>query len=223
MSAPSAADLSRARWRLGGLVCVLSFTGLGLLVALALNAENLGHRIDQLGVAAVPVLGVAGALLFAAMVPASVIAGAGGYAFGTAAGTVAGLLAATGGAVLCALIGRYVGTPAAPYAFGDRVARIVRWCNVRPLRSVITARLIPGLPLNAMSYVFGFTRIGLRDLMVGTAIGFAPRCFAYAALGGSLHDLSSVQAKVALGGSVLLALLIVIAPRLLARRAGVPS
>jgi uncharacterized membrane protein YdjX (TVP38/TMEM64 family) len=202
---------------------VLSFAGLGLLVALALNAENLGHRLDALGAAAVPLLAVAGALLFAALVPASVIAGAGGYALGTAAGTIVGVVAVTCGAALCALIGRYVGTPAAPYAFGDRVARTVTWSSARPLRSVIVARLIPGLPLNALSYVFGFTRIGLRDVMVGTAIGFAPRCFAYAALGGSLRDLSSVQAKVALAASAVLAILVVVGPRLLVRGARLPS
>jgi uncharacterized membrane protein YdjX (TVP38/TMEM64 family) len=220
---PSARELSRARWRLGALVSVLSFAGLGLLVALALNAETLGERLDGLGGAAVPVLALVGALLFAAMVPASVIAGAGGYALGTAAGTLAGLVAVTCGSMLCALMGRYVGTPAAPYAFGDRVARTVRWSNERPVRSVMVARLVPGLPLNAMSYVFGFARIGLRDLMVGTAIGFAPRCFAYAALGGSLQDLRSVQAKVALGASALLAVLIVVLPRLLVRDARVAS
>jgi uncharacterized membrane protein YdjX (TVP38/TMEM64 family) len=223
LAGPGAAEISRARWRLGGLACLLSLVGLGLLVALALNAKDLGSRIDDLRVAAVPLVAVAGAILFAAMVPASVIAGAAGYALGTPIGTVSGLMAVTGGAALCAVIGRSVGTPAAPYAFGSRAARSVEWCSRRPIRTVMVARMTPGLPLNATSYVFGFARIRLRDLTVGTAVGFAPRCFAYAALGGSLRDLSSVQAKAALGASVLLLVLVVVVPRRLLRNPGAPS
>lgn len=220
---PAAADISRARWRLGLLVSVLSFVGLSLLVVVALDAHDLADRLDDLGAAAAPALAAGGALLIVAMVPASLIAAAGGYALGTAGGTAASLAAATAGAVLCAMLGRYVGTPAAGNAFGERVAGTVAWCNARPARAVIAARLIPGLPFNAMSYVLGFTRIGLREVAAGTAIGFAPRCFAYAALGGSVRNLDSVQAKVALGASVLLALLVVVVPRVLARRSSALS
>jgi uncharacterized membrane protein YdjX (TVP38/TMEM64 family) len=214
----SAAEIARARWRLLGLVAVLSCVGMALLVALALNARELGDRLDDLGVLAVPALVVLGAALIAAMVPASLIAGAAGYALGTAGGSAVALVAATAGAVLCAVLGRAAGTPAARSAFGDRVARGIAWFDARPLRSVVTSRLVPGLPFNATSYVLGLTGIGLRDVAVGTAAGFAPRCFAYAALGGSLHDLGSPEARAALALSVLLAVLVIALPRLVLRR-----
>lgn len=219
--AAAVADVARARWRLIGLVAALSFSGMGLLVALALNAEELGDRLDGLGALAVPALAILGTLLIAAMVPAGLIAGAAGYALGTAGGTAVALVAATLGAVVCAVLGRFVGTPAARYAFGDRVARTAAWLEARPIRSVMASRLVPGLPFNATSYVLGFTRISVRDIAVGTAVGFSPRCFAYVALGGSLRDLSSPEARVALGASVLLVVLVTVVPRLMSRDARV--
>lgn len=211
---PERAAISRARWRLAGLAVVLTGVGLGLLTALALNARELGDRINDLGPGTVPALAAAGAVLIAAMVPASLVAGAAGYAIGTVAGTPVALLSATAGALLCAALGRHVGTRAGRYALGDRVTRMVQWLESRPLRSVITARLVPGLPFNATSYVLGLTRIRMRDVAAGTAVGFAPRCFAYVALGGTLRDLRSPEARFALGASVLLAVLVIVVPRL---------
>ena len=206
--------IARARARLFALTVLLTTSGIGLLVVLALDAEALGERIDALGAAAGPALVLAGALLIAAMVPAGLLAAAAGYVLGTPYGTVVALLGATAGAVLCALIGRYAGTPAARHAFGPRIARLAGWFEARPLRAVAIFRLVPGLPFNATSYVLGFTRISFVAVALGTALGFAPRCFAYVALGGSLRDLSSLEARVALVASVVLAVLVVVVPRI---------
>lgn len=207
-------DVARARTRLVALTVLLSFAGLGLVVWLALDAEALADRVDDLGLAAGLVLVALGALLVAAMFPAGLLAAAAGFALGTAYGTPVALLGATAGATLCAVIGRAVGTPAARHAFGARVERLAVWFEARSLRSVIVFRLVPGLPFNASSYVLGFTTIGLANIALGTLIGFAPRCFAYVALGGSLRDLGSPEAKLALALSVLLAVLVTVVPRL---------
>jgi len=42
-----------------------------------------------------------------------------------------------------------------------------------------------------VNYVAGLTRVRLAAFAGATAIGMAPRSFAYAALGGSLDDLDS--------------------------------
>jgi uncharacterized membrane protein YdjX (TVP38/TMEM64 family) len=69
-----------------------------------------------------------------------------------------------------------------------------------------------------MSIVLGFTRIPLLTIGSGTAIGFLPRSFAYTALGGSLRDLASPEAKAALAASVVIAILAIVLPRLLIGR-----
>jgi uncharacterized membrane protein YdjX (TVP38/TMEM64 family) len=56
---------------------------------------------------------------------------------------------------------------------------------------VLYVRLLPGLPFTLVNYAAGVTRVSLGAFAVGTALGGAPRAFAYAALGGSLDDLSS--------------------------------
>lgn len=218
--APDAAAVTRARWRLVALAVVLTGVAASLLAVLALNARELGDRLDALGVTAILAIAPLGAGLIVAMVPASLVAGAAGFAVGARAGIPSALGAAVLGAVLCAAVGRHAGTPAARHALGPRVAGMVAWLDARPRRAVVTSRLVPGLPFNATSYALGFTGIAMRDVAVGTAIGFAPRCFAYVALGGSLRNLDAPEARLALGVSALLAVLVVAIPRAAVRRGG---
>lgn len=213
MREPVRLEVRSARRRLFALVGSLSALGILLLAVLALNARELGDGIDGLGAGAAPALAALGILLIVGMVPASLVAGAAGYAIGTVAGTPIALLAATVGGVLCATLGRYVGTPSARYALGRRVTDAVTWVDARPVRTVVTTRLVPGLPFSATSYCLGLTSISLREIGLGTAVGFAPRCFAYVALGGSLRDLGSPETQIALGASVALAVLVVVVPR----------
>jgi uncharacterized membrane protein YdjX (TVP38/TMEM64 family) len=203
------------RSRVIGLVVVLSMVGAGLVIAGAVKADSLADGVSGLGAMQGPALAVGGALLVALMVPAGLVAAAAGYAVGTIAGTVVAVIATTVGAVLCAALSRVVGTPAARDVFGPRVQRTVAWLEARPGRTVVLARVVPGMPFNTMSVVLGFTRIPLLTIAAGTAIGFLPRCFAYAALGGSLHDLGSPEAKAALAASVVIAIVAIVLPRVL--------
>jgi uncharacterized membrane protein YdjX (TVP38/TMEM64 family) len=65
-----------------------------------------------------------------------------------------------------------------------------------------------------MNYGAGLTRLKLRDMLAGTALGALPKTFAYVSLGGSLDDLSRPEAKVAIGMLVVIG----IAGGFLARR-----
>jgi uncharacterized membrane protein YdjX (TVP38/TMEM64 family) len=206
--------IRRARLRLAVLTVVLTAVGVAAVGLLALRAQALSDGFDGLGVAEIPALATAGAALVVLMVPASLVAGAAGFSGGTVVGTVVAILATTAGAVVAAALGRWSATPSGRHAFGARVERGVTWFDARPVRSVMTARLVPGTPFNVTSYVLGFTRIPLRQIALGTAIGYAPRCFAYAAVGGSLREIGSPQATAAIIASVLLAIAVVVGPRL---------
>lgn len=210
------------RARVIGLVVVLSLVGAAIVVAGAVRADELADAAAELGALKGPALAVGGALLVALMVPAGLVAGAAGYGVGTVAGTAVAVFATTVGAVLAAALSRVVGTPAARSAFGPRVERTVAWLEARPARTVILARVLPGMPFNTTSLVLGLTRIPLLTIAVGTATGYLPRSFAYAALGGSLRDLDRPEAKVALAASAVIALLAVVLPRWLLRDAKSP-
>ncbi len=218
--APAAVGAVRAR--VVGLVVLLTFVGLALVLAAALSAESLADATERLGAMKAPVLAAAGAVLVALMVPAGLVAGAAGYALGTVAGTVVAVVATTLGAVLASYIGRVVGTPAARTAFGPRIERTAAWLEARPGRTVVLARVLPGMPFNITSTVMGFTRIPLLTIGAGTALGYLPRSFAYAALGGSLRDLDSPEAKTAIAASAAIAILAIAVPKLLLRNADSP-
>jgi uncharacterized membrane protein YdjX (TVP38/TMEM64 family) len=62
---------------------------------------------------------------------------------------------------------------------------------------VLYARIAPGVPYSLVNYAAGVTRVGLPAFAAATAIGVAPRAFAYTALGGSLDNLASPEAIIA--------------------------
>jgi len=65
---------------------------------------------------------------------------------------------------------------------------------------------VPGVPYNLANYGAGLTAIRLPVFPGTTALGAAPRAFAYTALGGSLDDLGSPEAIAAIVGLVTMAL-----------------
>ena len=72
--------------------------------------------------------------------------------------------------------------------------------------AVMESRIVPLLPYGLVNYSAGLTRLRFRDMAAGTVVGAAPKVFAYVALGGSLADLGSPEALVAIGLLVALGL-----------------
>jgi uncharacterized membrane protein YdjX (TVP38/TMEM64 family) len=71
------------------------------------------------------------------------------------------------------------------------------WVSARGFESVLLARIAPGIPYNLVNYAAGLTPIPLTVFALATALGVAPRAFAYTALGGSIGNLGSTVAIVA--------------------------
>jgi len=67
-----------------------------------------------------------------------------------------------------------------------------------------TPLVLIGVVLASLAHA-GVTHLSYRDMALGTAIGAAPKVFAYTALGGNLGDLTSPEALVAIGLLVVLA------------------
>ena len=151
------------------------------------------------------------AVLGALLLPGPLLSGAAGLLFGTALGFALGLAAS----VLTALIGLVVGRVAGPRTREGRALALQRWLQCHGLSAVVVQRLLPGVPDGPVNYAAGVAGVRARHLALGTALGNAPRVFAYTALGASLDDLTSPLALVAL--AVLLAAFA--AGALLARRA----
>jgi uncharacterized membrane protein YdjX (TVP38/TMEM64 family) len=215
-----------ARWRVAVLVAFLGLAFVVVATSGGLSSSRVRDAIDPLGAAAVPAFVVCSALLTCALFPGPLLAGASGLLFGTALGTPVAIASATLGAVLAFCIARFVAHDAAQTLTGERLAPVQEWIERRGFWAVLYARIAPGVPYSLVNYVAGLTRVSLPAFAAATALGCAPRAFAYTALGGSLDDLASPEAIAALAALVVMALggaVMLRAERGRGARAGQPS
>ena len=207
-STPAPAADPRLAWlRLGGLAAGV-FAALLIVAALSgFSAQRVHDWVDGFGVAAPLVFIVVSASLTCALFPGPVLAGASGLLFGTALGFPVALTAATLGASCAFLISRHVGLAAVEQLAGPRVRRIRDWIARRGFVAVLYARIVPGMPFALVNYASGLTRLRLPVFAAATALGAAPRAFAYTALGGSLGNWDSPETLVAAAVLVAMAVL----------------
>jgi uncharacterized membrane protein YdjX (TVP38/TMEM64 family) len=200
---------------------VLLLAGVGaaatlVFLTVARSPGAVRDAVDGLGVAGPLVFVAVAALLSCSFFPGPLLAGAAGLLFGTALGTAVAVASGTASAALAYTLSRHGGRPLVEEVAGPRVRRWREWVERRGFVAVLYARIAPGLPFTVVNYAAGLTRVPLAVFLAATAIGTAPRAFAYAALGGSLDDLGSPEAIVALCLLVGMAL----AGLVLVRRAG---
>jgi uncharacterized membrane protein YdjX (TVP38/TMEM64 family) len=196
----------RALLRIGAAAALLLAVFVGArLAGLSPSAHGLQRWADGLGFLG-PVLFVfAGVALNCAFVPIPVLATAAGLVFGTAEGTAVGVATVASSATLHLLIGRHLAGASADVLLGRRGAAIAEFLERRGFWAVLYVRLVPGLPFNSLNYAAGLSRLRARAMFAGTGLGFAPRTFAYAAVGGSITNLGSTEARVALAIGVAMA------------------
>jgi len=184
--------------RVGLLAAVLGGVALiALATGFRPSADELRDWGESLGAAGpvlfIPLSVTLGCLLF----PGPLLAGAAGLLFGTAIGTPIALAAATLTAVCEMLITRYVAGARVGALIPERARRVDDFLDRRGFWAVLYMRLAPGIPYHLVNYGAGLTRLRVRDMAAATPIGALPRTFAYVALGGSLDDLGSPEAIVA--------------------------
>jgi uncharacterized membrane protein YdjX (TVP38/TMEM64 family) len=160
--------------------------------------EGLG---DFAYIAAVPLFVLANFLIAWA-----ILAGAAGLLFGTAAGTPVALAGVTGAALAQMFVARRLASGHHGSLLPPRTRRIEDFLTRHGAVAVMESRIVPLLPYGLVNYSAGLTRLEFRQMAVGTVIGAAPKVFAYTALGGSLDNLDSPEAIVAVALLVTLAL-----------------
>jgi uncharacterized membrane protein YdjX (TVP38/TMEM64 family) len=135
-----------------------------------------------------------------------ILAGAGGLLFGTAAGTPLALAGVTCAALAQMVVARKLASGHHGNLLPQRTRAVEDFLTRHGAVAVMESRIVPLLPYGLVNYSAGLTRLHYRDLAVGTVIGAAPKVFAYTALGGSLDNLGSPEALVAIALLGLLAL-----------------
>jgi uncharacterized membrane protein YdjX (TVP38/TMEM64 family) len=198
--------VSRAWLRLVSLALLVGSAFLVVALSGSLSADRVRDWIDGLGPASPLLFIPISACLTVALFPGPLLSAASGLLFGTALGTVVSVLSATLGATLAFCLSRWWAHDAVESLAGRRLRTLRAWVGARGFLSVLYARIAPGVPYNLVNYAAGLTPILLRSFVAATALGVAPRAFAYTALGGSLGDLTSPEALVAVGVLVAMAL-----------------
>jgi uncharacterized membrane protein YdjX (TVP38/TMEM64 family) len=168
-----------------------------VLLSGGLSAERVRSWVDGYGAAGPLAFIAVSASLTVFLFPGPVLAAASGLLFGTALGTPVSIASATLGATLAFSLSRWWAHDAVVALAGPCLAALRAWVGRRGFLTVLYARIAPGVPYTLVNYAAGLTPILLRSFVAATAIGVAPRAFAYTALGGSLGDLTSPEALVA--------------------------
>jgi uncharacterized membrane protein YdjX (TVP38/TMEM64 family) len=192
--------------RLGMLAVLVGSAFAVVALSGSLSAARVRGWVDGYGIAGPLVYIVVSACLTVALFPGPLLSGASGLLFGTALGTPVSIAAATLGACLAFSISRWIAGDAVEHLAGPRLRALSAWIGRRGFVSVLYARIVPGVPYNLVNYAAGLTPVALRTFAVATAIGCAPRAFAYTALGGSFGDFGSPETIVAICVLVLMAL-----------------
>ncbi len=190
---------------------VLLLAGVGAAATLvfftvARSPDTVRDTVDGFGVAGPLVFVAVAAPLSCAFFPGPLLAGASGLLFGTALGTPVAVASGTASAALAYTLSRHGARPLVEELTSERIRRWRAWVERRGFVAVLYARIAPGMPFTVVNYAAGLTRLPLAVFLAATAVGIAPRAFAYAALGGSLDDLGSPEAIVALCVLVAMAL-----------------
>ena len=225
---PSAAETAAGRraalWRLGLYAFALAtvFTVALLFGAIPSSGEARGFG-DDLGpfaaVAYVPLFAVANFVIAWA-----ILAGAGGLLFGTVVAWPLALAGVTLAAVVQMAIARRLARGHEGKLLPSRVRGLEEFLQRSGTVAVMESRIVPFLPFGVVNYAAGLTRLGYRQMVVGTVIGAAPKVFAYVALGGSISNLSAPEVKVAVGVLVCLGIIgLVVVRRRMSHEAGAAS
>jgi uncharacterized membrane protein YdjX (TVP38/TMEM64 family) len=210
-----------AALRLAALAAALAAFVLVLALSGSISAGRVRSWVDGYGAVGPLVFIAVSASLTVVLFPGPVLSAASGLIFGTALGTPVSIASATLGATLAFSLSRWWAHDAVVALAGPRLAALRAWVGRRGFLTVLYARIAPGVPYTLVNYAAGLTPVALRSFVAATAIGVAPRAFAYTALGGSLGDLGSPEALAAIAVLVAMALVgLALARRDIARGRG---
>jgi uncharacterized membrane protein YdjX (TVP38/TMEM64 family) len=172
------------------------------------SPSHLRDLILAAGLAAPAIVLAAWVVLTPALFPGTLLAAAGGLAFGA----VGGIALAAAGAVLGGLtaftLARTVGRgPAGRVAErSPRLRRLEALLERRGFAAILAARLMPGVPACGLYYVAGLSPVRYGAFTAAIAIGALLRTTPYALLGeglssGSVTSIALAAASLALGGA----------------------
>ncbi|MFI7502731.1 TVP38/TMEM64 family protein [Streptomyces sp. NPDC049687] len=156
------------------------------------------------GVSAAAVFAVAYGLCTVAFVPRPLLNLAAGALFGSALGVTAALAGTVLGAGIAFGLGRILGQDALrPLLRGRLLKAADGQLSRHGMRSMLAARLFPGLPFWGVNYCAAVSRMGWVSFLVATALGSVPNTAAYVVAGARASAPTSPAFLIALAAIAL--------------------
>jgi uncharacterized membrane protein YdjX (TVP38/TMEM64 family) len=176
--------------------------GIGVLVLLVIAATQLNLQgVLQDALIWVRSLGALGAIAFIGIyilatvlfVPGSILTLGGGALFGVVWGSVYVFIAATVGAAIAFLVGRYLARDwvAKQIAGNPKFQAIDEAIAKEGFKITLLTRLSPIFPFNLLNYSLGITQVVFKDYLLAS-IGMAPGTIMYVYFGSLVGDLAQV-------------------------------
>lgn len=124
-------------------------------------------------------------------IPGSLLTLGGGVIYGVFWGSIYVVIAATLGAIIAFLVGRYFarGWVSQKIQGHPRFQSIDKAVAQEGIKIVLLIRLSPIFPFNLLNYAFGVTCVSLKDYAIGS-IGMIPGSVMYVYLGSLIEDIA---------------------------------
>lgn len=177
--------------------------GLGLAIGVAILYQHLNlqtllqnallwvKNLGSVGIVAFVVIYNLATVLF---IPGSLLTLGGGALYGVFWGSIYVVIAATLGATIAFLIGRYYARSwvAKQLQGHPKFQAIDQAVAKEGLKIVLLTRLSPMFPFNLLNYAFGITCVSLKDYIIGS-IGMIPGSMMYVYLGSLVGDIALLE------------------------------
>lgn len=160
-----------------------------------LSADGLKEYIKSSGMFG-PVVYMA---MFSIIPAGSIIAIAGGMAFGVYYGTLYTIIGAVIGATVAFYLSRLLGRGAVDKFLKGKFSSFEEGMEKRGFLLIFILRLIPIIPFNVISFGAGLSKIKYLDYMIATMLGIIPGVVAYTNLGDKALDIRSPEFLIAVG------------------------
>ncbi len=132
-------------------------------------------------------------------IPGALLTLGGGVIFGVIWGSIYVLIAATLGATVAFLIGRYLsrGWACQQLEAHPQLKAIDLAVARSGFKIVFLTRLCPILPFNLLNYAFGVMQLSLKDYILGS-VGMIPGTVVYVYMGALVGDIATIGTEVSL-------------------------
>ena len=186
-------------------IIVIYLKNLGVLDNL--DSKSIKNWVNSFGALAPFIYIIMFSLVPLTLFPDSILAIAGGMAFGIMKGTIFTIIGALIGGTISFYISRFLGREIVDKIVRGKGKWFEQGIEKKGFLLILTLRLIPLVPFDIISYGAGLSKIKYSDFAFATFIGIIPGVLIFSNLGDKTLEVNSPQFIIAIG--LLIALLII--------------